>query len=206
MPTEKSLLITIPEISPPPALAASRLRGAVVEMTDQFERFMPENLLKKILIIGYGNPDREDDGVAWHVLCNVAQRLNRPVPEDYQEGFPETNENPELFFELQLIPENAEIVGLADLVFFVDAHTGNIPEDLQAKPLSPFYQASPFTHHLTPETCLSLAETIYGKSPEAYLITIRGFEFGFSRSLSPKTQELAAEASDKIFKMISPYL
>ena len=27
------------------------------------------------LFIGYGNPDRQDDGVAWHVLTGIANQL-----------------------------------------------------------------------------------------------------------------------------------
>jgi hydrogenase maturation protease len=166
---------------------------------------MPEKLSKNILIIGYGNPDRQDDGVAWHILTDLAGRLNRPVPDDYQEGFPESDENPALLFDLQLIPEHAEIVSKADVAIFIDAHTGGIPEDLQVRTLSPHFQNSPFTHHFTPESCLSLAETISGKAPAAFLVTVRGFEFGFSRELSPGTLPLAREAADRINQIIKEY-
>ncbi|MHC1784906.1 MAG: hypothetical protein AB9891_19500 [Anaerolineaceae bacterium] len=166
---------------------------------------MPDKPANKILIIGYGNPDRQDDGVAWHILTDLAGRLNRQVPEDYQEGFPETDENPALVFELQLTPEHSEIVGKADVVIFIDAHTGNIPDDLLVRPISPHYQNSPFTHHLTPESCLSLAETKYARAPEAFLVTVRGFEFGFSRELSPFTEDLAINAADSVFQLIQNY-
>ena len=36
----------------------------------------------KTLIIGYGNVDREDDGVGWHILKNLADRIDRTIPED----------------------------------------------------------------------------------------------------------------------------
>lgn len=160
---------------------------------------------KKILFIGYGNPDRQDDGVAWHILCGLAEKFSRPVPQDFQEGFPEDDENPKFFFELQLMPEHAELVGQADLVVFIDAHTGNVPEDLFIKKINPHFQNSPFTHHLTPETCLSLAETMYGRLPEAWLATVRGFEFGFSHELSPATKELANDAVNRIFKLLAEY-
>jgi hydrogenase maturation protease len=163
---------------------------------------MPDKPTKKILIIGYGNPDREDDGVAWHVLIDLARRLGQPVPTEYQEGFPETDDNPRLFFDLQLMPEFSEMVAESDTVIFIDAHTGAIPEDLIVKRLTPEYQKSPFTHHMTPETCLSLAETVYGKTPEAYLVAIHGFQFRFANQLSPLTEVLALEAADRIMKLI----
>jgi len=167
---------------------------------------MPENESKNILIIGYGNPDREDDGVAWHILTGITARLGRKIPSDYLEGFPESEQNPVLFFELQLVPENAEMIAASDLVIFVDAHTGNIPDDLLVKQLSPVFQKSPFTHHLTPESCLAMAGAVYGKTPEAFLVTVHGFEFGFSLELSPKTAELSQLAVDQIMDILIEYL
>ena len=40
------------------------------------------------LVIGYGNIDRQDDGVAWHVLREVASRLKVNFPQTAGE-FPE---------------------------------------------------------------------------------------------------------------------
>ena len=43
---------------------------------------------KKILLLGYGNPDREDDGVAWHVLKGVAEGLSLPSPATPDDPIP----------------------------------------------------------------------------------------------------------------------
>jgi Ni,Fe-hydrogenase maturation factor len=103
---------------------------------------------------------------------------------------------------LQLTPESAEIVSQFDRVIFIDAHTGNIEETLHIESLNSHYQTSPFTHHLTPQTCLALAETLYGKSPQGILVSVRGYKFGFSQELSTKTQALAAQAIGQIMKII----
>jgi Ni,Fe-hydrogenase maturation factor len=34
-----------------------------------------------VLIVGYGNYDREDDGVAWHILERLANHLGQPLAE-----------------------------------------------------------------------------------------------------------------------------
>jgi Ni,Fe-hydrogenase maturation factor len=60
--------------------------------------------------------------------------------------------------------------------------------------VQPEYQTSPFTHHLTPEMLLSMCETLYNKTPEAILISVRGFEFGFETELSYSTENLVPEA------------
>ncbi|MFM8321905.1 MAG: hypothetical protein ACKOC5_13410, partial [Chloroflexota bacterium] len=61
------------------------------------------------LIVGYGNPDRQDDGLAWHVLCGIAGRLGRPIPT-IEEGFEPMGPDPHMLFVFQLTPEMAELV------------------------------------------------------------------------------------------------
>src|SRR5919108_228456 len=36
--------------------------------------------VKKLLLIGYGSPDREDDGVAWHILRALTVKLGLDTP------------------------------------------------------------------------------------------------------------------------------
>jgi len=52
--------------------------------------------LNQTLVIGFGNPDRQDDGVAWHVLHALAIRMNLPAPDSYEEEF--SNQRPAGFF------------------------------------------------------------------------------------------------------------
>ncbi len=154
------------------------------------------------LIIGYGNFDREDDGVAWHILAALAGRLGYEVPQAPEEGMEPQGSEVDFLFRLQLTPEIAETVSAYDRACFVDAHTGAVPDDLHVERLEAQFQASPFTHHMTPETCLSIAETLYGKRPEAILVSVRGYQFGFERSLSSQTANLAGQAVEEIWKWL----
>jgi hydrogenase maturation protease len=156
------------------------------------------------LVIGFGNPDRQDDGVAWHVMVELARNLGRTIP-DYSEGFQPDSSNPDFMFILQLTPELAEEVAKYDRVCFMDAHTGNIAEEIALRPLQSGFQASPFTHHLTPETLLSFCQALYQKSPSAVLISIRGYEFGFIQELSPRTRILAGQAAEMALHWLSHY-
>ena len=151
-------------------------------------------ILTNSLIIGFGNLDRQDDGVAWHILAALARQLGRQATDSFEDEFEFGSHSPELLFVLQLTPELAETIAQYDRVCFVDAHTGNVPEEVHAATLSIEFQNSPFTHHMTPETCLALAQTLYGNAPEALLVSVRGYEFGFSRSLSTRTQEKIEDA------------
>ncbi|HVP20681.1 MAG TPA: hydrogenase maturation protease [Anaerolineaceae bacterium] len=150
------------------------------------------------LIIGYGNPDRQDDGVAWHVLALLAEHFGYPKPDDGEVEFFPAGQNPDLLFSLQLTPEMVETISRYDRVLFIDAHTGEIAQEINIERLESRFQTSPLTHHLTPQTLLSLVSTLYQKDPQAILVSIRGFEFEFSHDLSPQTAALAPKAAGLI--------
>lgn len=154
--------------------------------------------MDKTLIIGYGNPDREDDGVAWHILQGVAEHLGRTALDVETGGLDQLGQSPDLLFVLQLTPDLAELIANYNYVCFIDAHTGDYPEDLRLDFIAAGYQTSPFTHHMTPETCLKLAETLFGHKPQAIVVSVRGHQFGFSHTLSNQTALLAKEAIEQI--------
>jgi hydrogenase maturation protease len=158
----------------------------------------------RTLLIGYGNLDREDDGVAWHILCQTAEKLGRPVADpSIPELCPDGNE-PDLWFMLQLTPEVAETISQYDRVYFIDAHTGNVPEDLHIETVMPGYQTSPFTHHMTPATVMGLVEVLYQKEMPAVLVSVRGYQFEFHTHLSSATSELAQQASEYLYQQVKP--
>ena len=158
--------------------------------------------MKKLLILGYGNPDREDDGVAWHILRALTLRLGLAAPESYEDEFPEFPVI-DFAFYLQLTPEMAEEVTEYKYVCFIDAHTGNIPETVRLIAVESEFQNSPFTHHLTPQSLISMCETIYGKKPDAALLSVLGHRFLFSRELSHETAELVPQAVELIWEWLN---
>lgn len=149
--------------------------------------------MKRLLLLGYGNPDREDDGVAWHILRALTIKLGLVPPESYEDEFPESA-HIDFDFQLQLTPEMAEDISSYPYVCFIDAHTGNIPEPVRLINVESEFQNSPFTHHLTPQSLISMCETIYGKKPDAALLSVLGHRFLFTRELSGETAELVPQA------------
>jgi hydrogenase maturation protease len=126
-----------------------------------------------VLIIGYGNPLREDDGVGWRVVEEVER----------QNGFAPSVEAVACH---QLMPELAEAISRADRVIFVDAAEGDPSgavgvQTVAAKPAQP----GAFTHHVDPAGLLAYAEMLYGRSPTAFLVTINAHQMGFGERLSP---------------------
>jgi hydrogenase maturation protease len=159
--------------------------------------------LTEILVIGYGNPDRQDDGVAWHVIDGLAHALGSTAGAEREDELILDAGQVDLLFQLQLTPELAEVIAAYPFVCFVDAHTGAVKEDLHIETLTASYQTSPFTHHMTPQTCLSIAESLFQHHlKEAVLLSIRGYAFEFTRDLSDSTRALSKDAIQFVLKWI----
>ena len=156
------------------------------------------------LIIGYGNADRQDDGVGWHIVRALAGKIGCEVPDDPGAPIEIDSEVVDLLYILQIYPELAETLSHYQRVCFVDAHTADIKEEICWSEISPAFERSPLTHHMSPKTVLSISATIYGTTPETILVSIRGFSFQFLRELSPKTAALADEAANRIWAWINP--
>jgi hydrogenase maturation protease len=157
--------------------------------------------LKQTIIIGYGNPDRQDDGVAWHVLCAVAEELGLAAPFTFDDEFP-PHPSVDFLFDLQLTPELAETLSGYPRACFVDAHTGAIPREVNVEAIQAEFQKSPFTHHMTPQTLLSMSQALYQRAPEALLVSILGHKFGFTNELSEQTQALVPQAAAEIMQWL----
>jgi hydrogenase maturation protease len=158
--------------------------------------------MTKSLIIGYGNVDRQDDGIAWHILVACAKKLDLEGPFSYEEGFPLFDGQVQLIYSLQLMPEMAEEAAQYDRVVFVDAHTGAVPEEIHVETVSGQFQSSPLTHHFTPQSCISLVRTLYHANPQAILVSVRGYEFKFSHELSARTASLVEPACREIMNFL----
>lgn len=151
------------------------------------------------LVIGYGNVDRQDDGAGWHVLDLLAGWLG--LEPDGQDLWSEDGTIC-LHYTLQLTPELAEFIAQFERVCFVDAHTGQEKGEIHVAPVEPAYQASAFTHHMAPATCMFLTEKLYEKRPEAILFSVKGYAFGFQKGLSKRATILADTAARQIWSWL----
>lgn len=163
---------------------------------------MTHELSFPVLLLGFGNLDREDDGVAWHILARLATRMGRPFPVRPEEFEYQPGQPVDFLFSLQLVPEMAETIHAYRRVCFIDAHTGAVPQELNVQALAPQDQVSPFTHHLTAPALLRLAQLMYADAPEAILVSVRGYEFNFSQELSPATNRVASLAVEHILEWL----
>jgi hydrogenase maturation protease len=156
----------------------------------------------KALIIGYGNVDRQDDGIAWHILARIAAKLGVTRSLDPYLTTEVETKWADLRFMLQLTPEIAESIAAYPRVCFIDACAFPLSNGMAWVNLEAQYQPSPMTHHMTPETCLAICQVLFQQQPEAALLSVAAHEFGFSRSLSADTQAIIEPAADRIIQWL----
>lgn len=152
----------------------------------------------RTLIIGYGNIDRADDGVAYYVINALRRRLGQKILSEDETGLEELGAQTDSIFLSQLIPELLDVLTGYDRAIFVDAHVYENVDDLHCAPILPEYTLPTFSHLLTPAMLLALLKDLYHREPVAHAVSIRGYDFDFHRDLSPATAALVQSAADHI--------
>jgi hydrogenase maturation protease len=152
----------------------------------------------RVLVIGYGNPSRQDDGVGLAVVNGLRVRMGQAPREEGDDGFDDLGRDLDTLFLQQLSPELAETLVDYDHVVLVDAHFGIYPELVHRTELDPQAEAAIVSHHFKPGTLLALARQLYGRAPTAELISVRGFAFDFTSELSPETAAGVARVIEEL--------
>jgi len=127
-----------------------------------------------VLVYGYGNPGRLDDGLgpAAVELLEKAQIKNVSLDSDYQ-----------------LTVEDAADVAQHDFVVFVDADVSG-PAPFWFGAVEPEASLSFSSHSVKPEALLDMARELLGGSTKGYILGIRGYEFNeFGERLSAGAQD-----------------
>lgn len=126
----------------------------------------------RVLVIGYGNELRRDDAVGPQTARAAAQ-LEIP-------GLRAVAVH-------QLTPELAEMLAYAARVVFVDADR-NGDGSVRSCPLEPTNISSSLGHLSDPRELLALAEALYGRSLNAWLITVPAPDLDFGEGLSASAE------------------
>jgi hydrogenase maturation protease len=141
------------------------------------------NPVQKILVIGYGNPLRGDDGFGGLAASYVEERQIPGV---------------EVIVSHQLNPEHAALVPESSHAIFLDAAVGDEPGALRATPVERCDLSSSGMHHFEPGNLLALAQAIYGQAPPATLITATARSFQHGPEICAEVRQAAAKAAEAI--------
>ena len=130
--------------------------------------------MTKILLIGYGNPGRLDDGLG-PALAEAVAALGLPgvtVDSDYQ-----------------LTVEDAAAAAENDVVIFADASV-NGEEPFFFREIVAEGTLGFSSHSVDPEAVLAMAVDLFGAKTKGYALGIRGYQFDeFGERLSDKARE-----------------
>lgn len=150
-----------------------------------------------ILIIGYGNRLRRDDG--------VGPTLARMIQENEQ------LDDIRVIEAHQLVPELAEDMAASDVtaVIFLDASVvmgkmdiSDIMAGLEVRRLDSVAATPSFSHQCDPSTLLSYVALLCARKPQAWLVSIPGVDFTYGQGFSEVALHSLAVAQDKVLDLL----
>ncbi len=127
---------------------------------------------KKILVVGYGNTLRGDDGVG-QIIAEKIEELKIP--------------NVETLALHQLTPDLAGSFAGYDEIFFIDASEEITQCEAQVFDISPSETPAQIEHAMTPQNLLRLSQDLFSSLPRSYCVIIPARSFEFTEELSSIT-------------------
>jgi hydrogenase maturation protease len=148
----------------------------------------------KILVYGYGNPGRQDDGLGVALAENIEKwaRINGI-------NHIETDSN------YQLNIEDAARISEFDLVVFADASKEKI-KGYAFTSLRPSPKMDFTMHSVSPAFILNLCREVYQKIPLAYLLHVKGYEWEFMKTMTPEAGKNLEEAVSFLTRKITEFI
>jgi hydrogenase maturation protease len=131
----------------------------------------------QILVYGYGNPGRQDDGLG----IALTQSLDAWAFENQIQGV-------EFDCNYQLNIEDAATIAQKDLVIFADATKEDI-EDYCLSQVDGSSKVSFTTHAASPAYIIHLCKELFEKEPRVFLLHIKGYEWVFQEGLTERARE-----------------
>ena len=127
-----------------------------------------------ILVYGYGNPGRQDDGLG----VKLTETLEKWITDNHYSQI-RTDSN----YQLNL--EDVATISAYDLVIFADASKEDVP-DFRFEPLEASDRVEFTMHAVSPAFILHLCNKVFNHQPRAYLLHIKGYEWEFMENMTGK--------------------
>jgi hydrogenase maturation protease len=148
--------------------------------------------MPRVLIIAYGNPMRSDDGVAWRAAAALQGKFSAAEVE--------------IVSIHQLTPELAETIHRCEAVIFVDAVRDGPPGEIRSAQINLPETQPRFSHQLSPESVVALAQQLFGAKPNAFSVTLTGACFDHGESLSSTVEAALPALVARIETLIQQFL
>ncbi|MGL5035145.1 MAG: hydrogenase maturation protease, partial [Microcystaceae cyanobacterium] len=132
-----------------------------------------------ILIIGYGNTLRNDDGIGPY-LAEQISLANNPLIKTIAVH--------------QLTPELVTAIAEVEQVIFIDANSDSGCTEIKIKTLEAEAKQTGLDHTGSPSYLLALTKSLYGRTPKAWLMMIPAQNFEFGETFSDVTTNAIPQA------------
>lgn len=133
----------------------------------------------RILLIGYGNPGRGDDGLGPALAASIEELSLAEVTVE---------------IDYQLTVDHAALIAAHDVVVFADAMMG-LADPFRLTEIGTEQPEALGSHQVTPEAALALAKLLFGLRPTAWMLAIAGEQFDeVKEGLSPRAQDNLGQA------------
>lgn len=143
-----------------------------------------------VLVVGYGNALRTDDGLGWHVADLLAADPRLAGATVLQRH--------------QLMPELALDISAAALVVLVDASHALPAGTLTVTPVERAGDAgTTWSHHLSPSSLVALAHELYGRAPEVFLVSAGVESLELGDRLSPVVEAELPRVVDTVVDLVA---
>lgn len=149
--------------------------------------------MANVLIIGYGNPLRGDDGLGPEISKRLAL-------------FYAGDSRVKVLSSHQLNPELADDIASAEYVIFIDASEHLAPGLIARESLTAETSYRNSTHLGKPASLLTLCLDLYWECPPASLITIGGASFDFGETLSPSAERTIPQVMSLVSEVVDKNL
>ncbi len=139
---------------------------------------------KKILVYGYGNPGRQDDGLG----IFLSERIDEWIKK---ENIHFVNVD----YNYQLNVEDAYEIADKDIVIFIDASKEEI-DDYTLTEVKPAKKLEFTSHFVSPSYLLNLCNVMFSKAPVIYLLHIKGYKWKFCEEMTEDAKNNMNKAYD----------
>jgi hydrogenase maturation protease len=145
-----------------------------------------------VLIVGYGNTLRRDDGFGWRAAQLLAEdpRLR----------------GARVMWQQQLTPELAVDFSRAALVVLLDITDGAEAGAISARRLDPMSAAeSAWTHHLEPAALIAMARDLWNASPALFVVSVGAASLEVGDGLSAAVEGALPAVVEAVVAIVAEY-
>ncbi|HEX2755571.1 MAG TPA: hydrogenase maturation protease [Candidatus Limnocylindrales bacterium] len=145
--------------------------------------------MRDVLVIGYGNALRTDDGLGWHAAERLAADPRLAGATVLQRH--------------QLTPELALDISRAAFVVFVDASRGPAGA-LSVEPVEAATDATlSWSHHVDPSVLIALSRDLYSRAPDAVAVSVGVASDAAGDRLSPVVEAALPDVAATVARLVA---